>query len=537
MAEGIYIECGLAFFLSFFILYTFCLSKKPMIKTTIQFENAIDHKTECLVLFCREEKKPSGVLQSMNLLLKGAIAESFRDKRFQGKHNQTLLLNSRGLLKTDHVLLAGVGQLKELSEEKLRQVAGTAARLAETSRFKTVSFAMPDEKLRKKLAAKSESTYDLSAAALAEGIYLSLYHFDHYKKPEEDGQPARIRQIILLSSGAEKLAPMQKAIQRARKLAQAVWTARDLALHPSNTATPGFLANTAREMGRKHGFACKTLGLGEMKKLGMGAFLGVARGTDEPPKFIIMEYFGAAKKQPPVVIVGKGVTFDTGGISLKPPANMDAMKMDMSGGAVTIATLQAAASLKLPVNVVGLVPATDNMPSGSAIKPGDVLRSMSGKTIEVLNTDAEGRLILADALTYAARYNPKVIIDIATLTGAVVVALGHQAAGLIGNNSQLTEKLKQSGAVTGERVWELPLWEEYEKTIKSDIADLKNIASAGVGAGTITGAAFLKAFAGDQPWAHLDIAGVSWSSESKPYIPKGASGFGVRLLLNYLENH
>lgn len=249
-----------------------------------------------------------------------------------------------------------------------------------------------------------------------------------------------------------------------------------------------------------------------------------------------MEYKGGKAKDKPVVIVGKGVTFDTGGISLKPGAGMDEMKFDMSGGAVTIGTLQAVASLKLKVNVVGIVPATENMPGGSAIKPGDILTASNGKTIEVLNTDAEGRLILADALVYAQRYKPKALIDLATLTGAVIMALGHQAAAAVGTDSKLVQKLIESGDATGERLWELPLYEEFEKATKSDIADLKNITSKGVGAGTITGAAFLKPFTGDFPWAHLDIAGTAWTSNEKPYVPKGGSAYGVRLLIDYLKN-
>jgi leucyl aminopeptidase len=272
-----------------------------------------------------------------------------------------------------------------------------------------------------------------------------------------------------------------------------------------------------------------------MKKLGMGSLLGVSKGSEEPPAFIILEHHGGIKNDPPVVIVGKGITFDTGGISLKPPANMDEMKMDMSGGSVTIGTLSAAAALKIPLNIVGLIPASENMPSGTAIKPGDILKSMSGKTIEVLNTDAEGRLILADALTYAARYKPKAVIDLATLTGAVIVALGHEAAAVVGNNDELATCLQQCGEVTGEKLWPLPMWPEHEKAMESDIADLKNIASPGFGAGTITGGAFLKAFVGEFPWCHLDIAGTSWSGKDKPYTPKGASGFGVRLLIRFLE--
>jgi leucyl aminopeptidase len=313
-------------------------------------------------------------------------------------------------------------------------------------------------------------------------------------------------------------------------------TARNLISHPGNTATPAYLAKIAQKLAGKGKLTCKVLGVKEMKKLGMGALLGVGQGSAQPPAFIILEYKGGKKNQAPIALVGKGVTFDTGGISLKPGGGMDEMKYDMSGGATVIGTLQAAASLKLPVNVVGLIPTAENMPGSRAIKPGDILPSLSGKTIEVLNTDAEGRLILADALAYADKLKPKAVIDLATLTGACVVALGHQAAAVVGTDPKLIEKLKSSGDKTGERVWELPLYEEFDNAVKSDIADLKNISSPGVGAGTITAAAFLKVFVGDNSWAHLDIAGVAWSKEEKPYIPRGAAGFGVRLLIDYLKN-
>ena len=319
------------------------------------------------------------------------------------------------------------------------------------------------------------------------------------------------------------------------RLAEAVCLTRDLQAHPSNTATPTFLARKAREAARRFGFSCKVLERKDLERLNMGSFLGVARGSTEPPAFIVMEYHGGRKKQAPVVIVGKGLTFDTGGISLKPPAGMDEMKFDMSGGAVTIGTLAAAAGLRLPLNLVGLVPATENMPSGSAIKPGDILTASNGKTIEVLNTDAEGRLVLADALVYAQRYKPRAVIDLATLTGACIVALGHVAAAVVGTDQKLIDKLKQAGEAVGERVWQLPLFEEFEKALKSDIADLKNIAASSVGGGTIVGAAFLKPFVGEYPWAHLDIAGTAWVSEEKPYVPKGGTGYGVRLLIETLR--
>ncbi|OGW28812.1 MAG: aminopeptidase, partial [Nitrospinae bacterium RIFCSPLOWO2_12_FULL_47_7] len=374
------------------------------------------------------------------------------------------------------------------------------------------------------------------ARAITEGICLALYHFDLYKsKPEENG--SRVNEIVLLAPSS-RLTAVRESVDEARVIASAVWLARDLTVHPSNKATPTYLAKAANDMARKCGIVCRVLDANEIKKLGMGLLLGVARGSHEPAKLIVLEYFGGKKKRAPVVIVGKGVTFDTGGISLKQAQGMDEMKMDMSGGAVTIGVMQAVAGLKLPINVVGVVPATENMPGGSAIKPGDVLTSLSGKTVEVLNTDAEGRLILADALTYAIRqYKPKAIIDLATLTGACIIALGHHAAAILGNNAGLIEKLRQSGTSAGERLWELPLWEEYEKAMKSDVADLKNIGGANVGAGTITGAAFLKSFVEDCPWAHLDIAGTAWTSEERPCVPKGPAGFGVRLLLHYLQNN
>ena len=506
-----------------------------MIKTTVKTEKLLQHKTPCLVLFCTEEKKPAGDLKTIDQALGGPIAQVFKDKRFSGKPNQTLLLNSQGGMKADNVLLVGVGKAKEVTEEKLRQAAGTAAKAAESSRFKKISYYLPDGALEKVVTKDRKKSSTDTARAVAEGSYLSLYHFDLYKSQDKDDAPSRIEEIILLGDSKASAANLKQAGECAAKIADGVWLTRDLILQPSNTLTPSFFADTAKKVAAKHKFNCKILREADMKKLGMGSLLGVSKGSHKPPAFIILEYKGGKKNEPPVAIVGKGVTFDTGGISLKPPANMDEMKKDMSGGAVTLGTLQVAASLKLPINVVGLIPAVENMPGGSAINPGDILTSMSGKTIEVLNTDAEGRLILADALSYAARFKPRAVIDLATLTGAVIMALGHFAAGVMGNEEALIDDLKAAGTLTGEKLWELPLWEEHDKETKSDIADLKNIASAGVGAGTSMGAAFLKPFAGEQPWAHIDIAGTSWTGKDQAYTPRGASGFGVRLLVQYLE--
>ncbi len=269
-----------------------------------------------------------------------------------------------------------------------------------------------------------------------------------------------------------------------------------------------------------------------MEALGMGALLGVARGSEEPPKFIIINYQGDRESNRPIAIVGKTITFDTGGISIKPSERMEQMKYDMSGGAAVLAAIKAAAQLKIPVNVVGFLPATENMPGGNAMKPGDVVKTLSGLTVEVINTDAEGRLILADALSYALRSRPSAIVDLATLTGACTVALGRNAIGLLGNHPGLLERVKAAGEASGERVWELPLWEEYFDQIKSDVADIKNV--GGRGAGTITAAAFLRKFVDDTPWAHLDIASTAWADEPRPYTPKGATGVGVRLLVQFL---
>jgi leucyl aminopeptidase len=505
-----------------------------MIKTTLKTEKLFQHKTPCLVLFCTENAKLTGDLKTIDQDLNGPVASAFNEKRFEGKPNQTLLLNARGVMEAENVLLVGIGKSKEVTEENLRQAAGTASSLAENSQFKTVTFYLPDGELEKTLTKNKKLSSNEAARAVAEGSHLSLYHFDQYKSVEKGEEPNRIEEIVLLSNSKSGQAKLKQASERASKIAEGVCRARDLILQPSNTATPSYLAETAKKIARKHKMTCKILGEKEMEKLGMGSLLGVAKGSHEPPAFIILEYKGGKKNEAPIAIVGKAVTFDTGGISLKPPANMGEMKMDMSGGAVTIGTLQAVASLKLRINVVGLIPSTENMPGGSAIKPGDILTSMSGKTIEVLNTDAEGRLILADALSFAARYKPRAVIDLATLTGAVIMALGSFAAGVLGTDDKLIENLKASGTLTGEKLWQLPLWDEHYKATKSDIADLKNIASPGVGAGTTMGAAFLKPFAGDQPWAHLDIAGTSWGAKN-PYTPKGASGFGVRLLVNFLE--
>jgi leucyl aminopeptidase len=286
-------------------------------------------------------------------------------------------------------------------------------------------------------------------------------------------------------------------------------------------------------MAEQAGITAKLLDRRELERQGFGAMLGVAQGSERDPYLIVLEYRGGAEDEKPIALVGKGVVFDSGGISLKPGEKMDEMKMDMGGAATVLGTMQAAAQLNLPINLVAVVPAVENMPSGTAIRPGDILTSLSGKTIEVLNTDAEGRLILADALTYVGRYQPRFVIDLATLTGACIIALGHQAAAVLGNHDGLIRQLLKAGERSGERFWQLPLWEEYAGQIKSDFADVKN--TGGRAAGTITAAAFLQAFADQYKWAHLDIAGMAWEEQGKAGQPKGGTGFGVRALVEYLR--
>ncbi len=297
--------------------------------------------------------------------------------------------------------------------------------------------------------------------------------------------------------------------------------------------TPGYLADSANELAVNHGLECRVYEQAEMEKLGMNALVGVGKGAAEPPRLIVLEYHGANTKGRPVVLVGKGLTFDSGGISIKPGAGMEEMKTDMAGGAAVLGTMDAAARLKLPINLIGIIPTAENMPDGKAFKPGDVLTSMSGTTIEITNTDAEGRLILCDALHFALKFKPSVMIDLATLTGACVVALGHEASGLMGNNQRLVDALKGSGERCGERLWPLPLWDEYGEVMKSDIADLKNAGSRD--GGSITAGWFLKQFVGKTAWAHLDIAGTAWGDKARPYCPKGATGVGVRLLIEFLQ--
>jgi len=453
----------------------------------------------------------------------GWISELLRSREFEGKHLQLELLHAGDSGSGQRVVLVGLGKRCDFNLDRVRGAYAKAAQFIRSSNVLSFSTALD-------FGLPSASIGDLTEAVV-EGTILGNYQFTPYKTVKKE-EIRHLREMAIVVE-SRQIPAVREAASRAEILCRAVCLARDMVSAPANEMTPNDMAERAIAAARGRGIAVKVLNEKKMEKLGMNALLGVAHGSKQPPRFIVLEYRGGRKNDKPLVLVGKGLTFDSGGISLKPAEKMDEMKSDMSGGAAVICTIMAAADLKLPVNLIGLVPATENMPGGRALKPGDILKSLSGQTIEVVNTDAEGRLILADALTYAGRYKPAAIIDLATLTGACVVALGDYVAGMLGTDDALKERIRKAADFTGERVWELPLWEEYGEQIESDIADVKN--AGGRSAGTITAAAFLKKFVGDFPWVHLDIAGPAWLGKDRPYIPKGASGVGVRLLVRLLR--
>jgi leucyl aminopeptidase len=463
--------------------------------------------------------------------LQGAIRDLLKTGEFQGKSNQTVLLHTQGKIFAKRVLLVGLGKKKEAKLDSVRQAMGTAVkriRQAGARSFSTVLHgrSIPD-------------TSDLELAqAMTEGVILGGYQFTVYRTTQNGDQPKDIERMTVIAPKAEAQADITEGMRRGVASAEAAMFVRDLSNHPSNVMTPSRVAAEAKKVGKEHHVRVKILEQRDVEKLGMGAFLGVARGSHEPPKFIILEYRGSGtakrngRAHQPIVLVGKTITFDTGGISLKPSENMEQMKADMTGGAEVLATIRAVSRLRLPLHVIGILPATENMPGGRAIKPGDILKTMLGLTVEVQNTDAEGRLILADGLHYATRLKPAAIIDIATLTGACAVALGQFAIGMFSNRDVLKQRIQQAGTKSGERVWEMPLWDDYFEQLKSDVADVRNI--GGRGGGMITAALFLSKFVGDCPWVHLDIASTDWSDRERAYISKGPTGIGTRLLIQYL---
>lgn len=473
----------------------------------------------CLGIF--EDKELSDQQQQFDQVLSGRIAEVLAEDDFHGESGQTEFIHLGTSASVKRLLLVGLGKREKFTIDKARHAGGTAVREAQKRRLSEFAVELFGD------TALNESSGEIGQA-VAEGLVLGSYQFTEYKTQDKDKIFTSRKAYVLSGKNIED------NIELGVNLGSSGAFVRDLATHPSNIMTPTRLAEEAEQIAKVGGFKCRIYNRDEFEKMGMGAFSGVAKGTDEPPKFILLEYNGGKKGDAPVAFVGKGITFDTGGISIKPSKNMDQMKYDMCGAAAVLGIMHAVASLKPDINVIGAVAATENMPGGKAYKPGDILKAYNGKTIEVLNTDAEGRLALADALSFIVdEFQPRFMIDFATLTGAAVVALGHRAAAIMGTDEDLIRDIIHAGEYTGERCWQLPLWEGYSTDMKSEVADVKNLGSQG--AGTITAGAFLKEFVSDTPWAHLDIAGTAWWSEDQPYIPKGASGFGVRVMMRWLS--
>jgi leucyl aminopeptidase len=452
-----------------------------------------------------------------------ALTKLISQGEIKGKLNQVTVIYTLGKIPAARVAVVGLGKKADLTVNKLRGAVAETCRLLQKRGVTTAATVA---------AGVGIAGIDMSTSAqtTTEGALLGLYAFrKHITKTPEDSE---LNRLTLVDSDADRLVDLEAGVRKGRIIATAANYARDLVNEPSNLMTPTDIAVAASDLAQGHSLDITILEKDQIRDLGMGAFLGVAQGSQQPPKFIVLRYKGKQTDDIDVALVGKGITFDSGGISIKPSEGMGDMKGDMAGGASVMAAISAIADLKTKVNVTAVVAATENMPGGTALKPGDVLRSMSGKTIEIITTDAEGRLTLADAITYARKQGARIIIDIATLTGAIQVALGNSCTGVFGNNQDLVNKIIAAGEQAGEHAWQLPMLEEYKEQNKSDVADIKN--SGGRPANSITAAQFLAEFAGDTPWVHLDIAGTADTDKERGYLVKGATGVPVRTLVNYL---
>ena len=478
-------------------------------------------RSACVVVGVFEPRKLSPAGQRIDQVSEGALANILRRGDMEGRPGQTLLLHNLPHMACERVLLVGCGKEREFNEERYDTAVRKAVTLLNDTGSTEMASFLPELDLKgRDVAWKVRRAVQVTGAA--------LYRFDELKSETRTARRP-LKKMILAVPRRSDLAAGESAIAQGKALVAGIDLARDLGNLPGNICTPTYLANQARELQEAHpAIRTRVLEEADMAALGMDALLSVSRGSRQPAKLIVLEYRGGREDEGPLALVGKGLTFDAGGISLKPAANMDEMKYDMCGAASVLGTIKAAAELALPLNVVGVIPSSENLPDGDANKPGDVVTSMSGQTIEILNTDAEGRLILCDALTYTERFKPAAVIDIATLTGACVVALGAHATGLLANNDALARELMNAGKQAHDRAWQLPLWEDYQKQLDSNFADMANV--GGREAGTITAACFLSRFAKKFKWAHLDIAGTAWLKGKE----KGATGRPVGLLVQFL---
>jgi leucyl aminopeptidase len=472
-----------------------------------------------------EEAGEDDLVQGIQEPLRNMIEDVISLGDFQGKKGETSLIYTRGAIPADRVLLVGLGRPEKLTVEEVRKTLGAASRKARDLGVKKVGVSLDH------LSRGSLDAYDVAEAAV-ESLIMGSYQNLHYQTEDLD-KFKQFEELVVFSAEAD-LEEVKKRASSGKVIGEAVNLVRTLAWRPGNYVTPTRLAEEAERL-EELGVKTRVFDREEAEKLGLGSFVTVAKGTDEPPMFIVMEYGAEKKGTDTVALIGKGITFDTGGITLKSGSGMGAMKGDMTGGAVVIAAMEAIAKLGIDLHVVGIVPATDNMPSGKAYHPGDVIKSYSGLTVEVISTDAEGRLILNDALTYAAKnYEPKAMFDFATLTGSIEVALGNHAIGYFANDDSVAERLEEASKRSGEAVWRMPLWDVYDKQLESDVADFKN--TGGRPGGAITAARFLSKFVMGMPWAHMDIAGVDEQKSDEGYNPKGSRGPAVRLIIDVLRS-
>ena len=477
-------------------------------------------KTACVVVGVYETAKLSASAAALDKASKQHIGAILKRGDMNGKAAATLLMHHVPGIAAERVLLLGLGKEADLSDKAYREAIRAALRaIGQTGATDATLCLLEIGVIGRDAAWKAEHIALISGEC--------SYRFEEFKGTP-DRHRAALKHIAVIVNGKGEQTAVDAALRAGQAMAEGIAFAKDLGNTPPNVCTPAFLADAAKKMGKSHGIKVEVLEQKDMEKLGMGSFLSVSKGSRNPPKFIIMQHNGGKKGDKPAVLVGKGITFDTGGISIKPAPDMDEMKYDMSGAGSVLGTMKAIALMKLPLNVVGLVPTCENMPDGAATRPGDIVKSMSGQTIEILNTDAEGRLILCDALTYAERYQPSAVVDIATLTGACVVALGTIASGMYSNKDSLAQEMIKAGDIAHDRVWHMPLWDDYQEQLRSNFADMANI--GGRPAGSVTAACFLARFAKKFDWAHLDVAGTAYKSGRE----KGSTGRPVGLLCHFL---
>ncbi len=497
-----------------------------MVQVKVEKARIDQKQTSLLVIGVFEGEQDFSQSKELDPVVFASIKESLDNKEFRGNFGSSMMVYTLGKGPMKKVILLGLGKREKFSDEGARISAGKAAQKAKelgVKEFSILQFSNLDEGL---------------IEAMTEGVSLALYSFDKYKaKDAAKDPPAKVDEVsILVNSDSPKF---QTVAERAGLIVDAVNFARDIGNLPPNDCAPAQLASIATSLAQEYGMKSRVIDRYELENMGMAGIVAVGKGSNNPPKLITLEYTGASagdQQQKPYLLVGKAVTFDTGGISIKPGEKMDEMKFDKCGGCTVLAVMRAAASMKLAVNIVAIVPSVENMPSATSYRPGDIIKMYNGKTVEILNTDAEGRMILADALAYGiATYSPRAVLDLATLTGAAIIALGSNVAAIVGSNKQLTDRLRKLADKTGEKMWELPLYEEFHEQIKSTFADIRNI--GGRPGGAITAAAFLSNFVDGVPWVHMDIAGTAWTQEGtfeRSYNPKGATGFGIRTLVKLL---